>query len=275
MNIGLEAHAATNVPCSARQPARVHLPRRPPTLDGNCHRRPAPHCRRHERALVAHVSGPERHVGVVLLIGSPGWETRRPGSRTLGGDVESRNQLVQANLGLVHRVARQYVNRGLTFDDLVGEGNLGLIRAAQEYDPSLGTRFSTYANYWIRDAIRAALANTAATIRLPMNIAKLLGRWRRTEKALYHLCLVGWLNLRNDLVDLQRSRNRFRGSLGVAREHDDAQAVCSKSLERGWGTVLDRVADGDGPCERTVYREEHDRASGAAESIDFILDRVG
>jgi RNA polymerase primary sigma factor len=66
-------------------------------------------------------------------------------SRVQDGDVEARNRIVQANLRLVFRVARQYINRGLTLDDLVGEGNLGLIRAAQEYDPGLGTRFSTYA----------------------------------------------------------------------------------------------------------------------------------
>jgi RNA polymerase primary sigma factor len=103
------------------------------------------------------------------------------------GVIESRNKLIQANLGLVHRVARQYVNRGLTLDDLIGEGNLGLIRAAEQYNPSLGTRFSTYATYWIRDAIVSGLANTGATIRLPINVSKLLGRWRRTEKALGHL----------------------------------------------------------------------------------------
>ena len=101
-----------------------------------------------------------------------------------GGDVESRNRLVQANLGLVYHVARQYLHRGLTLEDLVGEGNLGLIRAAQQYDPAVGTQFSTYATYWIREAIQSALANTVGTIRLPMNISKLLCRWRRTEKRL-------------------------------------------------------------------------------------------
>jgi RNA polymerase primary sigma factor len=102
-------------------------------------------------------------------------------------DIQSRNQLVQANLDLVRQVARQYLNRGLTVDDLIGEGNLGLIRAAQHYDPTLGTRFSTYASYWIRDAILRGLANTAATIRVPTYISKLLTRWRRTERALGHL----------------------------------------------------------------------------------------
>jgi RNA polymerase primary sigma factor len=103
------------------------------------------------------------------------------------GDVESRNRIVQQNMRLVFRVARQYVNRGLTLEDLIGEGNLGLIRAAQEFNPSLGTRFSTYATYWIREAILSALANTAGTIRLPTHISKMLGRWRRIEKALCHV----------------------------------------------------------------------------------------
>jgi RNA polymerase primary sigma factor len=100
------------------------------------------------------------------------------------GDVESRNRLVQEHLSLVLPLARQYLNRGLTFEDLVGEGNLGLIRAAEEYDPSFGTRFSTYATYWIREAIVSAVMNTAATIRVPMNVGRLLARWRRTEKQL-------------------------------------------------------------------------------------------
>ena len=99
-------------------------------------------------------------------------------------DVESRNRLVQEHLGLVLPLARQYLNRGLTFEDLVGEGNLGLIRAAEQYDPSFGTRFSTYATYWIREAIVSAVMNTAATIRVPMNVGRLLARWRRTEKQL-------------------------------------------------------------------------------------------
>ena len=69
-------------------------------------------------------------------------------------------------------------------DDLVGEGNLGLLRAANEYDPRFGTRFSTYASYWIKQAIRHALTNTAATIRLPSHMVGLLSKWRKVERAL-------------------------------------------------------------------------------------------
>ncbi len=111
-------------------------------------------------------------------------QEHRPGARGIRTDIEARNQVVQANLGLVFRIARQFQNRGLSFEDLVGEGNLGLIRAAQEYDPKRGTRFSTCAYFWIREAIQSALANTGATIRVPMNIARLMARWERTRRAL-------------------------------------------------------------------------------------------
>src|SRR5439155_20411099 len=73
---------------------------------------------------------------------------------------------------------------GIVLDDLIGEGNLGLIRAAEEFDPRFRTRFSTYASYWIKQAIRHALINTTATIRLPAHIVGLLTKWRRAERTL-------------------------------------------------------------------------------------------
>jgi RNA polymerase primary sigma factor len=72
----------------------------------------------------------------------------------------------------------------MVLDDLIGEGNLGLIRASEEFDPRFGTRFSTYASYWIKQAIRHALINTTATIRLPAHMVNLLTKWRRTERTL-------------------------------------------------------------------------------------------
>jgi RNA polymerase primary sigma factor len=100
------------------------------------------------------------------------------------GDSQARTRMIQANLRLVVKIARDYVGRGLVLDDLIGEGNLGLIRAAEEYDPQFGTRFSTYASYWIKQAIRHALINTTATIRLPAHMVGLLTKWRRAERAL-------------------------------------------------------------------------------------------
>lgn len=100
------------------------------------------------------------------------------------GDEAARARMIGANLRLVVRIARDYLGRGLALDDLIGEGNLGLIRAAEEFDADFGTRFSTYASYWIKQAIRHALTNTTATIRLPSHMVNLLAKWRRAERSL-------------------------------------------------------------------------------------------
>ena len=105
-------------------------------------------------------------------------------ARVAAGDREARSRMVQANLGLVVKIARNYLRHGSPLDDLVGEGNLGLIRAAKEFDPRFGTRFSSYASYWIKEANRRALIDTASTIRLPAHIVKPLTKWRRAEQTL-------------------------------------------------------------------------------------------
>jgi RNA polymerase primary sigma factor len=101
-----------------------------------------------------------------------------------GGDQAARNRLVLANLGLVMTIARKFQGHGLALEDLVGEGNLGLIRAAEDFDPDYGTRFTTYAGYWVRQAIRDALINRTATIRLPAHMVRLMTRWKRAEQFL-------------------------------------------------------------------------------------------
>ncbi len=100
------------------------------------------------------------------------------------GDKDARARMIKANLRLVVRIARDYTGRGLSLDDLVGEGNLGLIRASEEFDPAFGVRFSTYAAYWIKQAIRHALINTTAPIRLPAHMVGLLSKWHRAERTL-------------------------------------------------------------------------------------------
>jgi RNA polymerase primary sigma factor len=111
-------------------------------------------------------------------------EERELADAIANGDKDARKRMIEANLRLVVKIARDYMGRGIALDDLIGEGNLGLIRATQEFDPRYGTRFSTYASYWIKQAIRHALINTTATIRLPAHMVGLLTRWRRAERAL-------------------------------------------------------------------------------------------
>lgn len=101
-----------------------------------------------------------------------------------GGDVQARDRMVRANLRLVVNIARGYTGKGLGLQDLIEEGNLGLLRAVEGFDPAIGTRFSTYASYWIKQSIKRALINTAKTIRIPAYMVELLSKWRRATTRL-------------------------------------------------------------------------------------------
>ncbi len=100
------------------------------------------------------------------------------------GDVQARDRMVRANLRLVVNIARGYTGKGLSLQDLIEEGNLGLLRAVEGFDPAVGTRFSTYASYWIKQSIKRALINTAKTIRIPAYMVELLSKWRRATTRL-------------------------------------------------------------------------------------------
>lgn len=99
-------------------------------------------------------------------------------------DYEARDQMIRANLRLVVSIARGYVGKGLSLQDLIEEGNLGLLRAVEGFDPTMNTRFSTYASYWIKQSIKRALVNTANTIRIPAYMVELLAKWRRATSKL-------------------------------------------------------------------------------------------
>jgi RNA polymerase primary sigma factor len=111
-------------------------------------------------------------------------EERELAYRIEDGDSEARDRMVRANLRLVVNIARGYAGRGLGLQDLIEEGNLGLLRAVEGFDPSMNTRFSTYASYWIKQSIKRALINTAKTIRLPAYMVDLLAKWRRASAQL-------------------------------------------------------------------------------------------
>jgi len=100
------------------------------------------------------------------------------GRRIHQGDLEAREHLIRANLRLVVSVAKMYSERGLSLPDLIAEGNVGLLKAAEKFDPEAGCRFSTYGTWWIKQSIRRALTNTVKSVRVPSYMNEIISKWR-------------------------------------------------------------------------------------------------
>ncbi len=173
------------------------------------------------------------------------------------GDSQARSQMIQANLRLVVRIAKDYLGRGMMLEDLIGEGNLGLIRAAKDYQLSFGTRFSTYASYWIKQKIREALINTSKTIRLPSHMFGNLNRWRQTERALARE--YGRSPTFDEVADAMGLSETQRDLLAKARRANQLKLESSISDDEGsWSPEesLDPSESPDAALEREEQRAE-------------------
>ncbi len=133
------------------------------------------------------------------------------------GDEEARKRLAEANLRLVVSVAKKYVGRGMQFLDLIQEGNLGLIKAVEKYDHNLGYKFSTYATWWIRQAITRAIADQARTIRIPVHMVETINKLSRVSKS-----LLQELGKEPSLEDISKAmempEDRVREIMKIAQE---------------------------------------------------------
>jgi RNA polymerase primary sigma factor len=199
-------------------------------------------------------------------------EERGLAARIAAGDREARNALVQANLGLVVLVARSYLGLGMMWEDLVGEGNLGLIRAAEAFVPGFGTRFCTYATYWIKDAILAALHNTTTTIRVPAHMVRLLSKWRRAEQAL--ILATGRAPSFDEVAAALGLSEEQKGLVVKARHAGRLRLESGLPDEEGSGSAEKAVDDHDGPLalleaveEREALRQRLDRLDSRERTI--------
>lgn len=212
------------------------------------------------------------------------------GERVAHGDSAARQQLIEANLRLVVSIARRYTNQGVSLLDLVQEGNIGLMRAVQKFDYQRGFRFSTYATWWIRQAISRAIAEQARTIHVPTHAVELVYKVKREARRLYQdqgvepapelLAMVmelprerviELLSIMEQPISLDASVNDDEQyHLADLLEDKSASSAADQTLQRMQRSYLEQAISVLTPRERVVIELRYGLQDGCVLSLDEV-----
>jgi len=195
-----------------------------------------------------------KEIGRVDLL--TGQEEVELGRRVQRGDRQAAEQLMKSSLRLVVTVARRYAHCGMSLLDLIEEGNIGLMRAVERFDPEAGCRFSTYATWWIRQAITRALSNSSRTIRIPAHIVEKVSQFRRKSHELY--------------VSLGREPTVDEMAEHMGLDLEEAVRI----FELAQNTrALDVVAGTDDDEETNAYWDRHALA-GQEDNVEQLVEQI-
>ena len=196
-----------------------------------------------------------KEIGRVPLLSAD--RERELAQKMVEGDVEAKKQLVEANLRLVVSIAKRYVGKGMFFLDLIQEGNLGLMKAVEKFDHDRGHKFSTYATWWIRQAITRAIADQARTIRIPVHMVETIHRVSRASRQL--LQELGREPSAEEIaVELGMAADKVREIMKVAQDPVSLETPIGEEEDSHLG---DFIPDEDSPAPaeaatRTLLREQ-------------------
>ncbi len=192
--------------------------------------------------------------------------------RVQRGDLAAREHMIRANLRLVVSIAKNYVNRGLSFMDLIEEGNIGLMKAVEKFDPNAGCRFSTYATWWIKQGIRRSLVNSVKTVRVPSYMSEIVSRWKATSMELNYR-----LGRQATSAEIAEELELPECNWNVVRETVLASSQPTHSMSEDSGAMFaDSIADTRtrSPEEQTLSAIELGRMRELLELLDSRESRI-